>query len=128
MSSRTYWEEARENGQRAVDYAERMLGGKQPGEIGAVPLAMTTEIEACGSADYPDVPLEALGERPVIHYDDRHRRMEEDFNALVAIEVAAGRVNEDVAMRAAANFHDYARATNLFPPNTHPQTSPGFYL
>lgn len=116
--SQAYWEQAKENGQRQVDYANRALRSYAPGTIGAVPLAMTTGIEACGSADYPDVPLEALGERPVIHYDDRHRRMEEDFNALVAIEQNAGRVDEATASKATANFHDYARATHLFPPYT----------
>lgn len=106
----TTWQE------RHIEDAERMIAyarSTMPGHIGAVPLAMTTEID--------ELPLEALGERPVIHYDDRHRRYEEDFNALVDLEVKAGRVTQDVAERATANFHDYVRATNLFPPHTSPR-------
>ena len=123
--SYAYWQQAKENGQRQVDYANRALRSYAPGTVGSVPVQMTTEIESCGSADYPDIPLEALGDRPVIHYDDRHRLYEENFNALVAIQLATGRINEDTALRATANFHDYVRATNLFPPNI--QTSPTFY-
>lgn len=121
----TTWQEQHiENAERMITYARSTM---RPGAIGAVPLATTTEIESCGSADYPDIPLEALGDRPVIHYDDRHRRMEEDFNALATLEVNAGTLDQDTADRAMANFHDYARATHLFPLNTHPQTSPRFY-
>lgn len=106
----TTWQETNiETGQRMIDYARSCM----PGQIGAVPLHMTTEID--------EIPLEMLGERPVIQYDDRHRRYEEDFNALVAIELAAGRVDEATAMRAQANFHDYSRATNLSPVHTSPR-------
>lgn len=110
----TYWDDHIANAERMISFARSQMS---PGVIGAVPISMTTELE--------EVPLEALGERPVIHYDDRHRKMEEDFNALVALELTAGRVDEETAMRANANFHDYARATNLFPRPY--QTSPRFF-
>ncbi len=115
----THWAERHiQDAERQITWARAHM---PPGQIGAVPLRTTTEIEACGSADYPDVPLEMLGDRPVIHYDDRHRRMEDDFNALVGLELNQGRITQDTADRAMANFHDYARATHLLPPHTSPR-------
>ncbi len=83
MSSETYWIEARNNGMRQVEYANKMLGCE-----------MT----------------------------DRHRMYEEDFNALVQIEVDSGRVEEAVGSLAMANFHVFMVHTR-FPA----QTSPRFY-
>ena len=80
--------------------------------------------------DIGEIPLEALGERPVLEvYSDRHRLYEEDFNALVALEVHRGRVAADVGVRAVANFHDFARASQLTSLQNQPgpQASPKFY-
>lgn len=114
--SQGYWEKARDDGQRAVDYANSQLKPR-PGEIGGVLATPTT--------DMGDIPPEQLGDHPVIHYDDRHRAYEDDFNALTALAVEQGRIPQDVAERAMANFHDAMRATQLG--RQAIQTSPTFY-
>lgn len=98
--SRQYWEEARDNGQRAVNYANSMLG---------VPVDDTT-------------PLEILGERPATS-TDRHMLYETDFNALVALEVKRGTVASDVGETAMSNFHIYMSGNRT----PAPQTSPTFF-
>lgn len=54
MSSQAYWEGARANGQRAVDYANRMLGVDEPADIaeaqallGEVPAGIEFDIVEC---------------------------------------------------------------------------------
>lgn len=107
------------NAERMIAYARSTM----PGQIGAVPLRMA--IDSCDSADYPDVPLEALGERPVIYSDDRHRVYEEEFNSLVLLELGAGNITQQVADEATANFHGYMMGYHHSPPSR--QTSPRFY-
>lgn len=100
-----------------IEAAERMIAFAKG--------SMTTD-----AVDMGELPLEALGERPVLEvYSDRHRRYEEDFNALVALEVQRGRVSADVGLRAVANFHDFARASQLTSLQNQPgpQASPRFY-
>lgn len=102
-----------------IDNAERQIAWARantaPGQIGAVPLAMTTEID--------EIPLEQLGEQPPYPLADHNRRSEEDFNALVAIELAAGRITLTSAEQAASNFHVYISGNRY----VAPQTSPRFF-
>lgn len=64
-----------------------------PGQIGAMPLHFAMD----------EVPPEMLGDRPPL---TRHELYERDFNALVAIELAARKIDRDTAEGAMINFHD----------------------
>lgn len=66
-----------------------------PGQIGGVPARATFELD--------EIPPEMLGDRPPV---TRYELYERDFNALVAIQVGAGRVDRDTAEGAMINFHD----------------------
>ncbi len=102
--------------ERHIEDAERMITyarSQMPGQIGAVPLAMTTEID--------EIPLEMLGERPVMYPDDRHRSYEDDFNVLAALHVEAGLLTQESADIAMANFHDFMRASQMRPAQTAPR-------
>lgn len=108
-----------QNAERQIAWAR---ANTSPGQIGAVPVRTT--VEASGSADYPDLPLEALGDRPVtFQEEDHHRKSEEDFNALVSIELSAGRITLASAEQAASNFHAYVSGNRY----VAPQTSPRFF-
>lgn len=115
--SKQYWEEHKEHGQRMVDYANGMLS---PGEIGAVPLRRTCEISPEDTAqEIAEASIAMAGADGV--YGDRKRLYEEDFNALIDIEILGGRITQDTADRARANFHDYMRASHMLPPHTSPK-------
>lgn len=92
-----YWKQARIAGLRQANYANRALG-------------------------YDEIPLEALGERPVMPVtDNRHEGYIRDFDALVAVSVDTGVVAQEVGNIAMSNFRVYMTG------NRCPQHSPKFF-
>lgn len=102
----TWQEEHIRDGERMIAFARSQM----PGQIGGVATHLTTELD--------EIPLTLLGDHPPT-YNDRHRGYEDDFNALVELQVQTGRVSQEIGDLAVANFHDYMQGPN--------RTAPRFY-
>lgn len=107
----TWQEDIISNAERQIEWAQSQI----PGRIGGVAARLT--------CDLGELPLEMLGEHPPTNMGDRHRVYEEEFNALAAVQLAAGRVTQDQADQAMSDFHTWLTRTRF----QSPQTSPHFY-